>query len=253
MTANSPEFKRIQQDFANHIKSPDQVARLDDVDDRHMAIYRDLFFKNIMGFLSGGFPVLADIMGGQRWQVIGREFFSKHVNKSPFFLEISREFLTFLEQEYVLKEGDPLYLYELAHYEWLELYVDVELEVEGYKVDLDSITDILSSMPVLSPVVEGFLYNYPVHQISSENPLPEPMQTALIVYRKADDSVAFLESNPFTLQLLSLLKEQNHTGEALINTLLKQYALEGSEAAYQGGIDTLKQWLELELIIGSKS
>jgi hypothetical protein len=216
-----------------------------------MAIYRDLFFKNIMGFLSGTFPVLAEILGEERWLEIGRDFFSRHASKSPYFLEISREFLSYLEDEYEPVKSDPDYMYELAHYELLELYVDVE--PEGYKVELDQEVDVLSSLPVLSPVAEGFLYNYPVHQISLENSSPEPKQSALIIYRKCDDSVAFIESNPFTLQLFSLLKEQCLSGKELINTLLKQAGIEGNQVAYQGGIDTLKQWYELELIIGSKN
>lgn len=246
-----PKFKVVQQAFADHIKTPAIVEQPDDVDDRHMAIYRDLFFNNIMGFLNGTFPVLAEIIGEKRWFEIGRDFFSRHPSKSPYFLEISREFLSYLENEYEAVKSDPGYIYELAHYEWLELYVDVE--PEGDSLELDEEVNILSSRPVLSPVSEGFLYNYPVHKISFENSSPEPSQSALIVYRKRDDSVAFVESNTFTLQLFSLLKEQRLSGKELINTLLKQSGLEGNQVAYQGGIDTLGQWLGLGLIVGSKA
>jgi hypothetical protein len=55
------------------------------------------------------------------------------------------------------------------------------------------------------------------------------------------------------LQLFSLLKEQRFSGKELLNTLLKQAGLEGNQVAYQGGVDTLEQWLELELIVGSKA
>jgi hypothetical protein len=245
-----PRFKQIQQRFAGHIKNPEEIDRPVDVDDRHMAIYRDLFFKNVMGFLSGGFPVLAEIMGDVRWAEIGRDFFSQHNNKTPYFLEISREFLRYLEHEYNAEESDPDYLYELAHYEWLELYVDVEPEVPNIGVDAQG--DILTAVPVVSPIVEGFLYQYPVHEISLENASPEPKQSALIVYRKRDDSVGFVESNPFTLQLLILLKQEALTGEQLLSSLLQQAGLEGNRAAYQGGVDTLKQWQELGVIIGTK-
>ena len=246
-----PKFQVVQQAFADHIKNPVVVEQPADVDDRHMSIYRDLFFKNIMSFLSGTFPVLAEILGEERWLEIGRDFFSRHPSKSPYFLEISREFLSYLENEYEPAKSDPSYMFELAHYEWLELYVDVEPEADS--LELDEEVNVLSSRPVLSPISEGFLYNYPVHKISSENSSPEPSQSALIVYRKRDDSVAFVESNTFTLQLFSLLKEQRFSGKELLNTLLKQAGLEGNQVAYQGGVDTLEQWLELELIVGSKA
>lgn len=254
--SQQPDFITVQQEFAGHIKDPATTARPKDVDDRHMKIYRDLFFNNVMGFLSGAFPVLAEIIGEQRWTEIGRDFFSRHNNKTPYFLEISREFLNYLEHEYVASEADPAYLYELAHYEWLELYVDVE--PEALSIEVDSKADILSSIAVLSPVVEGFLYQYPVHQISCENSAPEPMQSALIVFRKRDDSVGFVESNPFTLQLLALLKQegckqQELTTEQLLLALLQQSGLEGNQAAYQGGIEILNYWQELGIIVGGRA
>jgi len=254
--SQQPDFIKIQQEFAGHIKNPVKTARPKDVDDRHMKIYRDLFFNNVMGFLGGAFPVLAEIIGEQRWTEIGRDFFSRHNSKTPYFLEISREFLAYLEHEFTAKKSDPAYLYELAHYEWLELYVDVEPEAPS--IEVDSKADILASIAVLSPVVEGFLYQYPVHQVSLENSTPDPKQSALIVYRKRDDSVGFVESNPFTLQLLALLKQQELkqgeiTGEQLLLSLLQQTGLEGNDAAYQGGIEILKYWQELGIIIGGRA
>lgn len=249
MTDELPEFIQVQQRFANHIKSPMSVSRPSDVDERHMAIYRELFFKNIMGFLSGAFPVLAEIIGQARWQAIGREFFTIHHNKSPYFLEISQEFLSFLDQKYEFKAEDPIYMYELAHYEWLELYVDVAPENTEIQYTNDS--DILSVVPVMSPAVEGFLYQYPVHQISANNPNPEPKTSALIVYRGRNDDVGFAESNPFTLQLLVLLKEGGRTGREALIHLLQQNGLEEQQVAYDGGVQTLKQWQELGIIWGS--
>jgi hypothetical protein len=249
MASELPKFKRVQHAFANHIKSPVQVACPSDVDDRHMAIYRNLFFNNIMGFLSGFFPVLAEIIGEKRWQAIGRKFFSSHYNKTPYFLEISREFLSFLEHEYSPAAEDPIYLLELAHYEWLELYVDVE--PENTVAPFDSDGDVLANVPVLSPVVEGFLYQFPVNQISAENSSPEPKLSALIVYRGRADEVGFAETNPFTLQLLPLLKEGGRTGIEVVNLLLQKNGLDGQKVAYDGGIQTLEKWQALGIIWGA--
>lgn len=248
--SQEPKFIQVQYEFAGHIKNPNMVDQPLDVDDRHMAIYRDLFFNNVMGFLTGAFPVLAEIVGEVRWKEIGREFFSQHNNQTPYFLEISREFLCYLEQEYCPKEGDPVYIYELAHYEWLELYVDVE--PEGVIEPYDQKGDVLEGIPIASPIVEGFLYQYPVHEISIENAFPEPKQSVLIVYRKRDDSVGFIESNPFTLNLLELLKKNTLKGELLLKQLLLQSGLSDNKAAYQGGIEILKQWQDLGIIVGTQ-
>lgn len=255
MAAEIPKFKQLQQQFAGHIKSPRSIDRPRDVDERHMSIYRDLFFKNIIGFLSGGFPVLAEIMGEKRWLEIGRDFFIRHHNKTPYFLEISREFLLFLETEFTPNDQDPAYLYELAHYEWLELFVDVEPapELKPDQGDIKAVTEnamLLSHIPALSAIVEGFLYQYPVHKISLEYQDPEPQPTALIVFRKQNDEVGFTETNPFTLQLLVLLKEGGRTGEEALNILLRHNNLEGQQAAYEGGVEILDQWLQQGIIWG---
>lgn len=276
MASNSSElnnrfkFQRIQHEFAGHIKDPENTTKPADVDARHMMVYRDLFFKNIMSFLDGAFPVLAEIIGTKRWQEIGREFFSCHENTSPYFLEISQEFLKFLENEFEPQEHDPAYMYELAHYEWLELHVAVEPEsssdTQAYEIAGEDIAeldvaqldiaelDVEHSILILSPIVEGFLYSYPVHQISAEQPEVEERSTALIVYRGRDEEVHFVETNPFTLQLLALLKESSKAGGAqttggeVLQGLLAKMTMSENQAAYQGGLDTLRQWLMLGII-----
>lgn len=272
-----PRFQQIQQIFAEHIKHPERCAKPAGVDDRHMAVYRDLFFKNIMSFISGAFPVLADILGEQRWRQLGREFFSQHNNASPLFLDISREFLTFLQYEYQPISEDPEYILELAHYEWLELYVDVTTETHslpaGYHYSDNRIDKVEDALIVLSEVVETGLYRYPVHQVSIDNKEVAEEATALIVYRaqdvkkkqtNANSRVKFAQTNPFTLQLITLLTSDNKPtnqeqlvnqtlptpwlGNELVNTVLLQAGLAGNETAYRGGIETLQLWLSMGII-----
>ena len=251
MPSVEPDFKQHQKRFADHIKDPEAHQRPDDVDDRHMKIYRDLFFKNVMGFLDGTFPVLAEIIGEPRWLDIGRDFFARHHNKTPYFLEISQEFLSYLEHEFDALPSDPVYIYELAHYEWLELFVDIEPEMTKVPEVYDSNGDLLKGHPVLAPVVEGFVYQYPVHQISLANASPAPKVTALIVYRSREDEVGFIETNPFTIQLLALLKQGGATGEEALQQLLELNGFAGNTAAYDGGVQTLNQWQQLGIILGS--
>lgn len=275
-SSNVPHFQQVQRMFAEHIKHPDHHLKPTDVSDRHMAVYRDLFFKNILGFISGAFPVLADILGEQRWRQLGREFFSQHSNASPLFLDISREFLTFLQHEYQPIHSDPPYIVELAHYEWLELYVDVTTETSpcpvGYHYSDNRIDKVEDALIVLSEVVESSLYRYPVHQVSVDNIQVAEQTTALIVYRddrdvtknqnNANSKVKFAQTNPFTLQLISLLKSDNKQagkqasqtqqtpwrGNELVNRVLENAGLANNETAYRGGIDTLKLWLSMGII-----
>ncbi len=249
MNKELPDFVKVQQGFADHIKNPQKIKRPEDVDERHMSIYRDLFFNNVMGFLDGAFPVLAEIMGKERWRQLGREFFSNHKSISPYFLQISEEFLAYLETEYLSQVNDPDYIYELAHYEWLELYVDVSPSVEQ---TYNRSGDPLLEVPVLSAVVEGFLYQFPVHTISLANPDVELAPSALIVYRAIDDSVGFVESNSLTLQMLALLKQGCSTGREVIYEVLAQHDMSENPNAVTGGVETIRQWHELGIIRGTR-
>ncbi len=62
-------------------------------------MYRELFFNNIEGFLSGNFPVLRKILDDQQWFALVQDFFAKHPCQSPYFSEIPEEFLDYLQNE----------------------------------------------------------------------------------------------------------------------------------------------------------
>lgn len=74
-----PHFQTLQYQFAAHIRNPDKNAAPSDIEDRRMAIYRDLFFNNAEGFLSGNFPVLKQISSEEYWLRLARGFLIRTV------------------------------------------------------------------------------------------------------------------------------------------------------------------------------
>ena len=93
---------------------------------------------------------------------------------------------------------------ELCHYEWVELSLDV-LDDES-DVEYDPEGDLLGRQ-VVSKAVRPLVYTWPVHTIGVNNLPEEPAATYLIVYRRLDDSVRFMESSAMTHRLLSLLNQ----------------------------------------------
>ena len=61
-----------------------------------MSIYLSLFYNNIENFLASAFPVAKRVLGEKPWHELVREFVHRHPSTSPYFLEISQEFLSFL-------------------------------------------------------------------------------------------------------------------------------------------------------------
>ena len=61
------DFKSKQDEFSAYIRDPENNPVPADVKEQRMAMYRELFFNNIEGFLSGNFPVLRAILDDQKW------------------------------------------------------------------------------------------------------------------------------------------------------------------------------------------
>ena len=114
MTAS--HLRESQLAMAAHLRDPDRAPPPQGIEDRRLKIYRDLIYNNIEGFVSGGFPVLRSLYDDVQWEELVRLFMDGHRCKSPYFLEISQEFIGYLMNEHQLRDCDPEFMAELAHY-----------------------------------------------------------------------------------------------------------------------------------------
>src|SRR5687767_362480 len=95
---HAPETLHAQQHaFAAHLRDPDAHAAPAGIEDRRMAVYRELVYANLEGLLAGGFPVLRSILADTDWQALVRAFLRDHRATSPLFPELPREFVRFLQ------------------------------------------------------------------------------------------------------------------------------------------------------------
>src|SRR5690606_10675309 len=133
--AGATLFQRRQLSLAAHIRDPERNPAPEGIEDRRLAIYRELFFNNLVNLLGSSFPVLRKLHGAEKWKSLVRDFLVRHRAHTPYFLEIPREFLDYLENTRGDQEGDYPFLLELAHYEWAEL----ALSVSDTKNDLSGI------------------------------------------------------------------------------------------------------------------
>ncbi|WP_246125102.1 DNA-binding domain-containing protein [Exilibacterium tricleocarpae] len=245
---NEPVFKTVQLQFAAHLRDPAANPAPADVEDRRMGIYRDLIYKNIEGFISGGFPILRQLLDDRAWHGMVRDFVSRHVSHSPYFLEISQEFLKYLQEERQPQPADPPFMLELAHYEWVELALDVSTEqLPGGAPQ--AVTDYLAARPRVSPLAWCLSYQYPVHRIGPDyQPRQPPAQpTFLIVYRNAADQVKFMESNAVTVRLLSILEEPL-TGDAALAQLAAEMQHPDPGALKAAGQELLAKLHRAEIV-----
>ncbi|WP_299586768.1 putative DNA-binding domain-containing protein [uncultured Microbulbifer sp.] len=243
-------FQGLQRDFVAHLRAPEHIAAPRDIEDRRVAIYRDLIYNNIESFIASGFPVLRSLYSDEYWHAMVRDFVQSHSAKSPYFLQISEEFLTYLQHERGHRKGDPPFLLELAHYEWVELALDVS--TEEIPTGLDRQGDLLTSVPVVSPLVWSLSYSYSVHRIGPDFQPQEPAEspTFLLVYRGLDEEVNFMEINAVTARLLQLASEGESTGEQLLGQIATELPQVDRETLYGFGGELLKKLLDKGVIAG---
>ncbi len=249
-----PAFKQHQYAFTAHLRDPEKNAMPDGIEDRRMNIYRELLYNNIESFIASGFPVIRDIYSDENWHKMVRDFFAHHQSKSPYFLEISQEFIHYLQNEREPQADDPAGLIELAHYEWVELALHVSDETISME-QVDANGDLLSQCPIFSPVAWPLVYQFPVHTMGPDN-LPEeaPAQPSyLVVYRNRTDQVKFLEINPVTARLIGLLQENDSfTGLDAIEHITEEMQHPNPDVVKQGGLAALHELQQYGIILGTR-
>ncbi|PKG73383.1 DUF2063 domain-containing protein [Shewanella sp. GutCb] len=239
-------FIETQQKFMDYIKDPSNPLP-EGIEARRMKIYRELFFNNIDGFVSNAFPVLKSLYSEQYWQERVQQFFVYHDCHTPIFIEISQEFLLFLQTEYTATEIDPPFMLELAHYEWLELVVAVAQEVPQQKIidmavmDADVISAMTLSVSSTSQIAQ---YTYDVQHISEDYRPKEPTEEPqfFCIYSDFEDEVSFLQLNPLTAQVLAYMSQFDSVQCAdLIEWLSVTFTDIEPTVLQQGCVDLLMQ------------
>ena len=251
---SQPELLKKQlYEFAAHLRDPENEPVPSDVEERRMGIYRDLFFNNIQGFLANTFPVLKSLYDEDSWIKLVRSFYALHRCQSPYFLEISREFIDYLQSEHQMREMDPPFMFELAHYEWIELALSISQEEPDLEL-VDTNASLLDGHPVMSPLALLLTYAWPVHHIKPEFQPEKAADQAicLIVYRDADDEVQFTEINLVTAKLLQQLElNKDISGADVLKEIAAELGHADPEPILNSGLDILEGLKQKGIILGT--
>jgi hypothetical protein len=243
MDTSLPKFTQIQQQFSDSLRNPSSILSINDIEPRRLKIYQDLFFNNVMSFASSAFPVLKELMSQNQWDELVRDFFIGHKCETPYFLEISEEFISYLE--YAKFDFLPAFAYQLAHWEWMELYADVaETDDVSETIDNLDLTDVITT----NDCTWNVAYDFSVHKISTEYIPIDTQTTFLIVHRDDDLRVGFIEINPLSMLLFEQLKS-NITDSlgTLLHDIAEQQNMD-SHFVVSGGLEIIRQWGRLGLL-----
>lgn len=238
------DFVALQQQWTAWLRQPD-TAPMPKVEARRLAIYKELFFNNVSSFVENTFPVVKQHLPSQQWKLLLKDFFALHCCQSPYFYDISHEFLQFLATQHTVLAQYP-WLTELAHFEWIELAADMADE----PLPLFVSGDFWQSIPVITPYAWPLVYQWPVQQFEQTKCAPEPQLTCFILHRNQNEDVQLMQSNAVTLNLLQTL-QQNHTqtGKELFIDLANTLKMD-SETFCQAGQVIVDEFLQANILLG---
>lgn len=239
-------FQSFQYAFARHLRDPQHTPRPEGVPARGMAVYRELLFNNICGFVDTCFPVCRATLGEKRWRRLNRTFYRDWPLHTPWFREIPREFVRYLATGDI-RQPLPAWLAELAHYEWAELAVDI---MDEPKPAHDPAGDLMRQPVALNPALLNLAYAWPVHHISPGYRPRKPQPTHLAVYRDSDDKVQFSQINAVTSRLLELLATAPTTGEAAIRQIATELQHPAPEELLAHGAALLDDLRRQGIVLG---
>lgn len=233
--------------FAHHLRDPAHTRRPPGLPARPVAIYGELLFNNVVEFLDTCFPLCQQTLGEVRWRRLARRFFRDWPSQTPWFREIPREFLSFLSAEDAALRL-PAWFHELAHYEWVELAVDMmDCTIPAHQVD----GDLLHSPVVTNPALLNLSYQWPVHRIGPSYRPRRPQPTQLVVYRDRADAVCFTLLTPASAWLLALLADGHPTGEAAIQRLAVELGQADPTQLLALGQAAMRNFQQLGLVLGT--
>lgn len=239
-----------------YIRDPSNAPPPAGIEERRLKIYRELFFNNIESLLSTNFPVirriLGDATGDMRWSTLVRDFYRDHPSRTPLFTGLGGEFVRYLESRATPGDAagppahhDPAWLPELAHYEWVELALQIsDARIDDIPHDPDG--NLLDGRPLLSPLAWPLSYAWPVHRIGPDHqphdnaPPPEP--TFLMLQRDPAGKVHFQQLSALTFRLLQRLDQYpGLAGRAQLQALAQEAATECDAAFIARGLAMLQQ------------
>lgn len=240
--------------LARHVRDPSAHPPPPGIENRRLAVYRDLFCNSIEGLLAGNFPVIRKTLGDGAWQSLVQRFYADHRCRTPLFTRIGRELVDYLEQRIETDTSLPPWLPELAHYEWIELALQIS-QARGDDIPCDADGDLLDGRPLLSPLAWPLLYTWPVHRIGPDH-LPDTLPaepSCLLLQRDADGTVRFQQLSALTFRLLQRLQQQPELdGRSQLQTLALEAASEADDAFIAQGLTMLQQLRANTVILGTR-
>jgi len=246
MSSQLLSFQQYQLAFTARIRDAHNQPIPLGVAPERMAVYDEIVFNNLLESVSACFPVARKTIGKAAWLKLVRTFLKDHSADTPLFRKIPEEFLAFLQHTNLAL---PPYLQALCHYEWIELYLSTLPALDRQEADVHG--DLALHPLAFTQAMQLLTYDYAVHKISPKHKPRGIEPTYLLVHRDANDKIKFIELNPMTFKLITLLKAGELTAEQALTMLAEELKHPQPQIIMQFGLGVLLDLKNQGIILGT--
>lgn len=238
-------FQSTQRQFTRRIRYGDDEIIPDNVSLERMKVYQELLFNNVFDVFANCFPVLTDLLPNELSRDFIEKFLSTKHCKTPYFYQLPKEILDFM-QDYTLDKYP--FMTQLAHYEWLELDLELydEEPVEVYDSEL-----CLDKALVFNPAIKLSQYDYDVENICRDYLPNKKIPTFLLLHRDDDYHVSFIKLNELSFDFIKQLKTGLTLEQALPQLVEKNPDIEKQDLI-NGAIALVNEWQGKGIVLGCK-
>lgn len=251
---DEPKFFAVQRAFTRYLRDPEHTAIPAGLSARRIDVYRHAVFANMERFMRDNFPRVRAVLEDEPWLRMVADYYRRHESQTPLFVELPLEYLAYLRDE---RDGadDPPYLYELAHFDWLETLLGADerrLDWSG----IDPNGDLLTGTVVLNPIHELVTYRFPVHAISADfRPQEAPAQpTHIVAFRDRNNDYGILDLNPVSARLFATLRNADGVpAEHILRDIAAELRHPDPDVVVNGGLAILKRMQARDVILGTRA
>jgi hypothetical protein len=249
---SEPTFFEIQRAFTRYLRDPEHVSPPPHIAPERLAIYTHAVIANAEMFIGDNFPRIKSVMPADTWSALVRDYFRRHESHTPLFVELPGQFLRYLEEAREVPE-DPPYLYELAHFDFLENLVSTdEARIDESAINRNG--DVMREPPVLNPTLRLIRYAFPVHRIDREyQPLDVPdTPTFIVAFRDRAHGYGTIDVNPATARALELfLGDPRLCGAEVMRAIAAELQHPDIAVLVAGGREIFARLAQRDVILGT--
>jgi uncharacterized protein len=247
-----PAFVRAQRELSRHLRDPASHPSPPTLPEPRVAVYRRAVIYNIGRFMADNFPRIKAVLDSSTWDEMIRDYVIRHRATTPTFAKLPDEFLDYLRSE--RQVSDPPYLYELAHFDWLENVIATdERRIEPAGITLDG--DLLDGAIAINPIHRIETYRFPILAIDEHHrpEAPPASPTNIVAFRDQRHQYGVLDLNAIALRLFIAVRDQPLlSARHILEEIASELKHPNPAVVVAGGLDILERMRRRGLVLGTR-